>query len=463
MNKIKIGYLPLYIKLYDDSNPHYRDPMVAHMKTLISMLESEGLEVVAADVCRIKPEFEAAAKLFNDADVDAVVTQHLAYSPSLESIDALLSIKAPLIVLDTTPDYELLSKAGYYSGISNNHGIHGVQDMCNLLKQRGRSYEICTGHALHSEVIAEVAGLCRAAKVKKNYQTARVGSVGGSFEGMGDFFITPENYASRIGAQVVYMDNDAVKKYVAEVSEEEIDREIAWDDEHFTSEITNPETYRAAVKSGLAVRKWAEDEKLTACTVNFLSLDRCGLPKMPFAECSKMLMRGMGYAGEGDVLTAGLVGALRAVYPNTTFTEMFCPDWKEDVILLNHMGEMNLNLAKWRPILRTLPFNYNSCGETASAYGCMRGGKAVFCNVAPMGEGFTMIVAPVQMLDAGLEFGAYRKAIQGWLKPPMPVKDFLKAFSMAGGTHHSALIYDVAIEEIEAFGRMMGFEVVTLR
>jgi len=26
MKKIKVGYLPLYIKLYDDSNPHYRDP-----------------------------------------------------------------------------------------------------------------------------------------------------------------------------------------------------------------------------------------------------------------------------------------------------------------------------------------------------------------------------------------------------------------------------------------------------
>ncbi len=463
MSRIKVGYLPLYIKLYDDSNPHYRDPMVAHMKTLISMLESQGLDVVAADVCRVRPEFEAAARLFNEADVDAVITQHLAYSPSLESIDALMSIRAPLIVLDTTPDYELLSKAGYYSGISNNHGIHGVQDMCNLLRQRGRGYEICAGHALHSEVIAEVAGMCRAARVMKNFRNSRVGSVGGSFKGMGDFFITPEDYKARIGADVVYMDNAAVKKYVGAVTEEEIDAEVAWDRAHFTDEITCEETYRAAVKSGLAVRKWAEDERLNACTVNFLSLDSCGLPKMPFAECSKMLMRGMGYAGEGDVLTAGLVGALRDVYPNTTFTEMFCPDWKENVILLNHMGEMNLNLSKWRPILRTLPFNYNSCGETASVYGCMRGGRAVFCNVAPMGEGFTMTLAPVEMLDAGLEFGAYRNAIQGWMKPPLPVGDFLKAFSRAGGTHHSALIYDAPLAEIEAFGRMMGFEVIVIQ
>ena len=88
------------------------------------------------------------------------------------------------------------------------------------------------------------------------------------------------------------------------------------------------------------------------------------------------MARGVGYAGEGDVLTAAFSGALMTVFPRTTFSEMLCPDWKEDVILLNHMGEMNLNLAKWRPILRTLPFNYHSCGETASAYGCMRGGRA---------------------------------------------------------------------------------------
>ena len=28
--------------------------------------------------------------------------------------------------------------------------------------------------------------------------------------------------------------------------------------------------------------------------------------------------------GKGDVLTAGLVGALSHVYPDTTFSEMFC-------------------------------------------------------------------------------------------------------------------------------------------
>ena len=180
---------------------------------------------------------------------------------------------------------------------------------------------------------------------------------------------------------------------------------------------------------------------------------------MPVSECSKTMVRGLGNAGEGDVLTAGLVGALRSVYHDTTFTEMFCPDWKENVILLSHMGEINYDLAQWKPVLRTVPFNYNTCGDTAAAYTCYRPGKAVFVNVAPAKEGFSLIATNVELLDCGLRHGAYKYAVQGWMKPEKPLTEFLKEFSELGGTHHSAMVYNADIEEILAFGRMMGFEV----
>ena len=464
MNKIKVGYLPLYIKLYDDSNPHYRDPMVDYMHMLIGMIESQGIEVVLADeVCRIKEEFDRAAKKFNDAGVDAVITQHLAYSPSLESIEALLSLKAPIIVFDTTPDYQLLKVAGYKGCISANHGIHGVQDMCNLLKRNHKPYYLCVGHALHSEVVSEVVGMCRAAAVKKAFQTAKIGSVGGSFTGMGDFLISDERYKKDIGAEVKYMTPEVVAAYLPKVTEEEIDAEIASDRKKFNVEATGEKEYREATRSGLAVRKWMEDEKLTSATVNFLTLDICGLPKMPFVECCKMMARCQGYAGEGDVLTAGLVGALISVYPNTTFTEMFCPDWEQNVILLSHMGESNPNLAQWQPLIADTPFNYNSCGDTVAMYNCLRPGKVVYVNLAPMEDHFHLILTEAEMLNVGLERGVYRTSTQGWLKPCMPLPQFLKEYSLAGGTHHSAMVYDANIEELKAFGEMMGFEVIVIR
>ena len=464
MKSIKVGFLPLYIKLYDDaSGPGYRAPMERYMDQCVRMLESQGVEVVMADqVCRIKPEFDAAAEKFNAADVDAVVTMHLAYSPSLESIEALLRLKAPIIVFDTTPDYELIRSMGSENRIGPNHGIHGVQDMCNLLRRSGKPYYICAGHAMHSDVITELAGLCRAAAVRKAFQSMRIGSVGGSFTGMGDFQISDERFKADIGASVLYMTPSVVKKHLAEVTEREIDEEIARNAQQCDVQIDDIENYRLAVKSGLAVRKWMEAERLGAATVNFLTLDVCGLPKMPFPECCKILGRGQGYAGEGDVLTAGLVGALFAAYPNTTFTEMFCPDWEQDIILLSHMGESNPNLARWKPHIRSIPFRYNTCGDTVGMYGCYRGGDVTIVNLAPMNDTFNLILCPGKLLDIGLENGAYGNSTQGWYKPNLPLPEFLKAYSMAGGTHHSAMVYDADIRELEAFGDMMGFDVVTI-
>ncbi len=108
---------------------------------------------------------------------------------------------------------------------------------------------------------------------------------------------------------------------------------------------------------------------------------------------------------------------------------MFCPDWEQDVILLSHMGESNPKLAQWKPLISDCPFNYNSCGDTTAMYNCLRKGKAVYVNPAPMQDHFNLIVSGVEMLDEGLERGAYRHSTQGWMKPCKPLPQFLKEFS----------------------------------
>ena len=463
MKKIKVGYLPLYIKLYDD-NHQDRTPLTSHMEKLIRLLEEQGLEVVRTkDLCRVKEEFDAAAEFFNREQVDAVITQHLAYSPSLESIGALLSLEAPIVVFDTTPDYRLLAVQESENCIDNDHGIHGVQDMCCMLRKNHRPYYICAGHAFHSDVVQRVVNYCRAAAAAKFFRNAKIGSVGGSFVGMGDFLISDERFRSDIGAQVSYMTPELTEKYLFQVTEAEIDAELREDAGLYRVEVQNSENYRAATKSGLAIRRWMEDEGLNCATVNFLTLDRCGLPKMPFTECCKILMRGQGYAGEGDVLTAGLVGALASVYPETTFTEMFCPDWEENVLLLSHMGESNPRLTAWAPLITDMRFTYNRCGDTVGMYGCYKAGRVVYANLAPMDGHFHLILSEGEMLNRGLKEGAYRKNTQGWFKPCKPLDEFLEAYSMAGGTHHSAMVYGADIRALKAFGTMLGFEVIEIQ
>ena len=86
---MKIGFLPLYIKLYDDVVPDIRPRMEAFYEKIAGLLEARGFTVVRAPFCRLESEFRSAVHTFENAGAEAILTLHMAYSPSLESIGAL--------------------------------------------------------------------------------------------------------------------------------------------------------------------------------------------------------------------------------------------------------------------------------------------------------------------------------------------------------------------------------------
>ena len=106
MNKIKIGILPLWLKLYDDCWSHVRPDVERFIETITDEYKKRGVEVVTSPICCLHPDFEEAIGSFEDAQVDAVITLHLAYSPSLESADVLAGTDLPIVILDTTQDLD---------------------------------------------------------------------------------------------------------------------------------------------------------------------------------------------------------------------------------------------------------------------------------------------------------------------------------------------------------------------
>ena len=460
MRSPKIGLLPLYIALYDQAMPEARKDAEAFYEQIAGALRKRGLEVATAPTCRLAPEFAAAVKGFEDAGADAIVTLHLAYSPSLESAAVLAGTPLPLIVLDTTPTYNFGANVDP-AEIMGNHGIHGVQDMCNLLIRNGKVFQIEAGHWEKSDVLDRVAGWAKAAQLASAIQGARVGLVGEAFKGMGDFAVPFDVMQSTIGIETVLLDPKVLQSFVPLEDDPEVAKEMADDLEAFVVEDLDMDVHRRSVRAGLAIRRWIEAERLTALTVNFLVVDDSGLPTMPFLEISKAMARGIGYGGEGDVLTAGLVGALASVYPQTSFTEMFCPDWEGGSVFMSHMGEMNLNLVDGKPLLTNKAFPWSNAGQPAVAAGCFKGGGAVLINLAPGPDGtYTLLICPGEMLSVKKD--RMKDTIRGWFKPAMPVADFLAAYSCLGGTHHSAVVYGDVTEEIVRFGELMGWEVAVL-
>ena len=466
MNNIalpKIGLLSMYIELYDKTSPQKRIGIESFKTIMIIELKKRGLEVIASPICRVKSGFKAAVESFEKEGVDAIVTLHLAYSPSLESSDILSATRLPIIVLDTTPIYDFSSEQDVEQ-IFYNHGIHGVQDMCNLLIRNKKDFMLEAGHWKNSDVLERVASCARSVKLANNMRNARVGKVGDPFKGMGDFAVSVDILRNTIGIQTIAYNSEDDQLIKDEDNNDKIVQdEMKNDLIVFKSENLDEEIHRQATISGLRIRRWIGKEKLTAFTVNFLDVNRASaISSMPFLEASKAMARGIGYAGEGDVLTAALIGALASIYPETSFVEMFCPDWKNDSIFLSHMGEMNINLSAEKPVLSEMKFPYTDAFNAITVSGRYKEGSAVFVNLAPKADNkYILIVTKGKMLGVN-NIDNMKDSVHGWFMPEKPIDEFLTQYSRAGGTHHSALVYGNVYKEIIRFGMLMGWSIIKI-
>ena len=458
----RIGLLPLYLELYDQAMPDRRAGFTDFMQGVEDAFAANGVEVVRAPVCRREQEFKDAVDEFEGGDVDCVVTLHLAYSPSLESVDALCATDLPIIILDATMDAAFGPDVDP-DRIMYNHGVHGVMDMASMLRRRGKPFHIIAGHVENPDVIARAVDMAGAAFAARSFHRTRALRVGEAFKGMGDFSVAEGIMLDVLGIRVEQVGLAELAPAVASVTDEEIEAEIARDVERFASACPRDVHARSA-RVGLGLRRLLAEGDYSAFSMNFLAFDSADGPvdTVPFLEASKAMARGVGYAGEGDVLTASLVGALARGFGRTTFTEIFCPDWEGNSLFLSHMGEVNPDVAAAKPALIEKPFPFTPAHNPAVVTCAPENGDAVFVNLVPgPDDSFGLIVAPVVVLgDTQCE--ELRNSVRGWIRPMMPVPQFLETYSRHGGTHHSALTLGHKAEGIAAFARMAGLECVVI-
>jgi L-arabinose isomerase len=170
------------------------------------------------------------------------------------------------------------------------------------------------------------------------------------------------------------------------------------------------------------------------------------------------MAEGHGYAGEGDCLTTALVSTVARIFPETSFTEMFCPDWENNTIFLSHMGEINYRLISERPVLAEMEYSFSNTNNPAYVPGRFKPGKVVLFDIAPTGEGFRLILTPAEMLPVEGE-DKFSGSIRGWVRPGPELPDFLEQYSWYGGTHHLGVSYDCPLEVLARFAYFMGWDV----
>jgi L-arabinose isomerase len=450
------GLLPLYLKLYDDTFPGLRREFEPFLRSIADGLAAEGVRAERSEICRLEAECAEAVGRLDAKDVDLLVTVHLAYSPSCEAAGPLAASHRPLLLLDATMDFDF-GRSVDPARIMYNHGIHGVQDLACVLRRRGRPYEIVAGHVTRSSAIQRAAEIARAALAARILRETRALRIGPPFQGMGDFHVKTEILRKALGVSTDEASPEELAPLAAAVTDDEVAREMREDRARFRVQI-DEEVHRRSTRLGLALRRLVDERGCNAFSMNFMAFGSREGPvsTVPFLEASKAMARGLGYAGEGDVLTASLVAALNGAFGRTTFTEIFCPDWKGGALFLSHMGEINPEVAAEKPRLCGKDFPWTGAHDPAVITCAPAPGPAALVNLAPgPGDSFSLIVAPVTMLGDATS-AEMRDSIRGWAKPSVPLEEFLERYSTLGGTHHSALVLGERAEGIAAFGRFAG-------
>ncbi|MCC7146270.1 MAG: hypothetical protein IT443_07470 [Phycisphaeraceae bacterium] len=459
----KIGLLGLMPELYERIGPQTRQKQDGFARQMAATWDFA--QVVWPGVCNSRELVDAAVRRFEQEQCDLIVVVCLTYAPSLISVSALCETFLPVVLLDTQPDVGTGAVPGP-DFFMLNHGVHGIQDLANVLLRGGRKAPIVVGDWRDAETVASLRDQCQAAHMRGLLRRMRLGIVGRPMAGMGDFAVDETAFAWRVGPLIIPVEPARIAKLAEEAAPAEVAGRIAENKKIFdvSPELTEAQ-HEAAVRTSLALEKITREDRLAGMAVHFLTVSEDGrVPTLPFLAASRLLADGYGYAGEGDVACASLVAALQKVAGPANFTEMFCIDFADGSVVMAHMGECNYLMARKdrKPRLVPRPFNIapTPFPPATPAFVLEPGAVTLASLCGAPGGTFRMVIAEGRVMD----WGPFDHVAHPHFKfaPAAKLNDFLRSWSESGGSHHQALIAGNRVHLFTALAKMMGIEAVVV-
>jgi L-arabinose isomerase len=456
----KIGLLALSLELYETLAPALRASREAWLrKTVLPALAPHA--DVLFDRCVVRRDtMEQAVEGFRARDADLIVVVHLAYSPSQLALPALQRAQIPILLWNTQELFQV-DASFTLDAMIDNHGVHGTQDLANVLLRAGVPFHYVTSHLRDSDGLTELLDYAAAAAAVRRLRSARIGLMGYPFPGMGDFAVDTSHLAATLGCSWTALAVEDYIKRTHALPAGPVEKLAGQYREAYDVEpgVTQAELESAA-RSELALRAMVSDHQLQALTYQFLALgedDRT--PTLPFVAASRLMADGIGFGGEGDLVAAVATTFLNWLQPPASFTEMFTIDFGGQAIFMSHMGEANVAMArpgqKIRLVARPSPITRTRERQLALVVGLAPVPQATLMALTqgPAGR-WRLLAASVAIEDFGPLAGLCVPHFK--IKPAGGVRGFLTRYAMQGGPHHSALCFGDARNRLRFAAALLG-------
>jgi L-arabinose isomerase len=459
-NQPKVGLLALTLELYESLAPGLRASREDWVRReALPRLGRNAQVLFERAVCR-QTDIQATVQGYESAGADGLLVVLLTYSPSQLALPALRRTRLPIAIWNTQ-ELHAVNAAFTTAQMIDNHGVHGSQDLANVLLREGVKFHYLTSHPSDEGGLRELEDFFAAAAAVRRLQATRIGLLGYPFPGMGDFAVDTTRMVASLGCSWTILSVEEYIKRAAAAHEQEVSSLVLeYRRAYAVAADVSENDLAQTARVELALRQMIDEHGLSALTYQFLAFgDDERTPTVPFVAASRLMAEGIGFGGEGDLIAAAGTTFLNWLSPPATFSEVFTIDFAGHSLFMSHMGEANAAMArrdvKIPLVARPTPITRTRHGQLALVTS-LEPGPATFAALTICSGGrWRWIAAQANIEDYGPLPGFAVPHFK--LKPAGDVRQFLTDYANAGGPHHNAVCFGDARRRLRlAAGLMDG-------
>lgn len=246
--KPRVGILGLTLEFYEQAAPGLREDREAWVRqTLLPALEPVADVSFTRAACRRK-EIDEIVAGYEAAGMDVVLVVCLTYSPSQLALPALKRTRLPILLWNTQ---ELFGVDEQFDGkaMLANHGVHGSQDLANVLLRSGVRFKYVTSHVSDPQGIRPLADFFHVAAAVVGLYGMGLGLLGYPFPGMGDFAVDTTDLVATFGCRAAQLPFGDYIRRAEEAAQSEVDALVnCYRDSFDVADDVNTEYLQAAAR-----------------------------------------------------------------------------------------------------------------------------------------------------------------------------------------------------------------------
>lgn len=463
---MKVGLFGVGLDTYWPQFPGLKERLEEYQGEIARVIQSAGkVDLINAGLVDNPRRAATIGSLFKEQQVDIVFLYISTYALSSTVLPVAREAGVPVIVLNIQPvaaiDYDAFNAMGDRGKMTGEWLAHcqacAAPEFANVFNRADIDYHLLTGYLGDEATMAELREWISAAETARIMNANRLGVMGHYYGGMLDVYSDVTRQLSTFGGHVEIVEIDELAHIRSEVSESDIAGKIAEFRREFqvSPECEQEELARAA-RTSVALDRLVDRYELGSLAYYYEGSPGSvheDIITSVIAGNTLLTARNVPVAGEYEVKNAQAMKILDSFGIGGSFSEFYAMDFKDDIVMLGHDGPAHAAIAEGRVGLLPLSVYHGKPGKGLSIQMTVKHGPVTILSVAEGPEGLFLLVAegesvPGPVLQIGNTNSRYRF--------PIPVKEFINSWTMAGPSHHSAIGIGHIASRIDKFARLLG-------